>query len=504
MTADSNVSEPAIVKRPAEKLIEIVGLSKRFAGFTAVDNVSFDVARGEVLGFLGPNGAGKSTTMRMLAGFMTPSAGTARICGHDVREDSLAARASMGFLPEGAPTYPEMTVLGFLRFVARIRGYRGGELADRVDHAVALTTLAGVRLQPIETLSKGFKRRVGLAQALLHDPQVLVLDEPTDGLDPNQKHEVRTLIARMAPEKAIVISTHILEEVEAVCTRAIIIAGGRVVADATPVRWPGAIHSTAWTRCSGRLPILRRRPEMRNVLIVARRELGGYFATPVAVVFIVIFLALQGALTFNLGNFFARDQADLVPFFNFIPWVFLLLVPAITMRLWAEERRLGTIELLLTLPIAQWQAVLGKFLAAWGFCAIALLLTFPFVITVNYLGAPDNGVIASGYLGALLVAGAFLSVGAALSAVSRNQVIAFVLAVSVCFIFAVASYPVVTDFLSRNVPVLAEVARRMSVTERFMGFTRGVIALRDIIFFASFIGFWLFVNTVIVEHRKAD
>lgn len=243
---------------------------------------------------------------------------------------------------------------------------------------------------------------------------------------------------------------------------------------------------------------------MRNVLIVARRELGGYFATPVAVVFIVIFLALQGALTFNLGNFFSRDQADLVPFFNFIPWVFLLLVPAITMRLWAEERRLGTIELLLTLPIAQWQAVLGKFLAAWAFCAIALLLTFPFVITVNYLGSPDNGVIASGYLGALLVAGAFLSVGAALSAVSKNQVIAFVLAVSVCFIFAVASYPVVTDFLSHNAPVLAEVARRMSVTERFMSFTRGVIALRDIIFFASFIGFWLFLNTMIVEHRKAD
>lgn len=243
---------------------------------------------------------------------------------------------------------------------------------------------------------------------------------------------------------------------------------------------------------------------MRNVLTIARRELGGYFATPVAVVFIVIFLALQGALTFNLGNFFARDQADLVPFFNFIPWVFLLLVPAITMRLWAEERRLGTIELLLTLPVAQWQAVLGKFLAAWAFCAIALLLTFPFVVTVNYLGSPDNGVIASGYLGALLVAGAFLSVGAALSAVSKNQVIAFVLAVSVCFVFAVASYPVVTDFLSRNAPVLAEVARRMSVSERFMNFARGVIALPDVIFFASFIGFWLFLNTMIVEHRKAD
>ena len=162
--------------------------------------------------------------------------------------------------------------------------------------------------------------------------------------------------------------------------------------------------------------------------------------------FIVIFLVLQGALTFNLGQFFDRGKADLNPFFTFIPWVFLLLIPAITMRLWAEERRLGTIELLLTLPVTQAQAVLGKFLAAWAFCAIALLLTFPFVITVNILGAPDNGVIASGYLGALLVAGAFLSVGSALSAVTRNQVIAFVLAVAVCFVFAVASYPIVTDF----------------------------------------------------------
>jgi len=215
-------------------LIEIEGLTKRFGAFTAVDNVSFTVARGEVCGFLGPNGAGKSTTMRMLAAFMTPTSGTARICGHDVRTHSLAARRALGFLPEGAPTYPEMTVLAFLRFVARVRGFSGAELADRVEHAVGLTTLAGVRLQPVETLSKGFKRRVGLAQALLHDPPVLVLDEPTDGLDPNQKHEVRALINRMTADKAIVISTHLLEEVDAVCTRAIVIAAGRVVADATP------------------------------------------------------------------------------------------------------------------------------------------------------------------------------------------------------------------------------------------------------------------------------
>ncbi len=215
-------------------LIVIEGLTKRFSGFTAVDNVSFSVRRGEVLGFLGPNGAGKSTTMRMLAGFMTPTAGRASICGHDVQQDAIAARRVLGFLPEGAPTYPEMTVLAFLRFAGRIRGFSGKELDRRVEHAVGLTTLQGVRLQPVETLSKGFKRRVGLAQALLHDPPVLVLDEPTDGLDPNQKHEVRNLIGQMAAQKAIVISTHILEEVDAVCTRAIIIARGKVVADATP------------------------------------------------------------------------------------------------------------------------------------------------------------------------------------------------------------------------------------------------------------------------------
>ena len=215
-------------------LIEITGLTKRFGSFTAVDNVAFNVARGEVLGFLGPNGAGKSTTMRMLAGFMIPTAGTARICGHDVQTDGVAARRVLGFLPEGAPTYPEMTVTGFLTFCAKVRGFVGRELAQRVEHAVDLTRLRSVLLQPVETLSKGFKRRVGLAQALLHDPPVLVLDEPTDGLDPNQKHEVRALIAQMAPQKAIVISTHILEEVDAVCSRAIIIAAGRVVADATP------------------------------------------------------------------------------------------------------------------------------------------------------------------------------------------------------------------------------------------------------------------------------
>jgi ABC-2 type transport system ATP-binding protein len=215
-------------------LIELDRLTKRFGDRTVVDDVSLSVGRGEVLGFLGPNGAGKTTTMRMAAGFILPNAGTARIAGHDVVDAPVAARRRLGYLPEGAPSYPDMTVEGFLRFIAAARGLTGRDGRTRAERAMGLTELHEVQRAPIDTLSKGFRRRVGLAAALLHDPETLILDEPTDGLDPNQKHAVRTLIAAIAPEKAIIISTHILEEVEAVCSRAVIIAAGRVVADDTP------------------------------------------------------------------------------------------------------------------------------------------------------------------------------------------------------------------------------------------------------------------------------
>jgi ABC-2 type transport system ATP-binding protein len=217
-----------------EEMIAIRNLTKRFGAITAVDHVSFAVGRGEILGFLGPNGAGKSTTMKMLAGFLAPSSGSAAVCGFDVQQQPILAKSQLGYLPEGASAYPDMTPRGFLGFVAAIRGFDGAERAKRIAIAVERANLQDVLEQPIDTLSKGFKRRVGLAQALIHDPKVLVLDEPTDGLDPNQKFEVRRLIEAMAADKAIVVSTHILEEVEAACTRVIIIAGGRVVADGTP------------------------------------------------------------------------------------------------------------------------------------------------------------------------------------------------------------------------------------------------------------------------------
>ncbi len=226
-------------------MIEVKGLVKSYGAKRAVNGVTFSVKRGDILGFLGPNGAGKSTTMKMLTGFLRPDAGTATVDGVDVTVDPVAVKKKLGYLPESAPAYPEMTVQEFLSFIAEIRGFRASAARDaQVDRAIQLTHLAPVRKQAIETLSKGFKQRVGFAQALLHDPAALVLDEPTDGLDPNQKNEVRSLIKNMAVEKAVIMSTHILEEVDAICNRVVVISQGKVVADETPeqfrARKPGA------------------------------------------------------------------------------------------------------------------------------------------------------------------------------------------------------------------------------------------------------------------------
>ena len=223
------------------ELVRIENLVKHFGPIKAVDGVSFSVSRGEVLGFLGPNGAGKSTTMKVVTGFLPADSGTVAVGGEDIAANPVAAKRRIGYLPEGAPLYSDMTTRAFLEFAAAIRGFRGGERRRRVDDTVGRVELESVLEQPIETLSKGFKRRVGLAQSILHDPEVLVLDEPTDGLDPNQKHEVRSLIREMAPRKAIILSTHLLEEVDAVCTRAVIISAGHIVSDGTPE----ALHARA-------------------------------------------------------------------------------------------------------------------------------------------------------------------------------------------------------------------------------------------------------------------
>jgi len=244
---------------------------------------------------------------------------------------------------------------------------------------------------------------------------------------------------------------------------------------------------------------------VRIIGILFRRELGSYFATPLAYVFILVFLLLSASFTFYLGGFYERGQSDLAPFFNFLPWLYLFLIPAISMRLWAEERRSGSIELLMTQPITLWQAVLGKFLAAWCFAGIALALTFPLWITVEYLGAPDHGAIVTAYVGSLLMAGGFLAIGSCMSAVTRNQVIAFILGVVVCFVFLLAGFPLVLDAFGGWAPQgLVDAIASLSFLTHFEALSKGVIDLRDVLYFAMTIAFFLVATSLVLEARKSD
>jgi len=241
-----------------------------------------------------------------------------------------------------------------------------------------------------------------------------------------------------------------------------------------------------------------------NIYIMMKRELGGYFTSPIAYVFLVIFLLLTGFFTFTVGNFFERGEASLVSFFTWHPWLYLFLVPAVGMRLWSEERRLGTMELLLTMPVTTWQAIVAKFLASWVFLALALVLTFPVVLTVNYLGDPDNGVIIAGYVGSLLLSGAYLAISCMTSALTRNQVISFILSVMICLFLILAGYTPVTDLLTRWAnPVFVQIVAAFSVMTHFEGFQRGVLDLRDLAFFASLIAFALFTTGVIIRNQRA-
>jgi ABC-2 type transport system permease protein len=241
-----------------------------------------------------------------------------------------------------------------------------------------------------------------------------------------------------------------------------------------------------------------------NIKAITKRELGGYFTSPIAYVFLIIFLLLTGFFTFTIGNFFERGEASLVSFFTWHPWLYLFLVPAVGMRLWSEERRLGTMELLLTMPLTTWQAIIGKFLASWLFLALALALTFPVWITVNWLGAPDNGIIAAGYVGSLFLAGSYLAISCMTSALTRNQVISFILSVMICLFLILAGYTPVTDLLVRFAsPVVVDIIAAFSVMTHFEGFQRGVIDLRDFLFFASVIGFALFTTGVIIRSQRA-
>jgi ABC-2 type transport system permease protein len=244
---------------------------------------------------------------------------------------------------------------------------------------------------------------------------------------------------------------------------------------------------------------------MHNATIIFRREFFSYFATPLAAVFIVIFLLLAGTFAFQLGSLYERGQADLAPFFSYHPWLYLFLIPALSMRLWAEERKSGSIELLMTLPVTVWQAVIGKYLAAWAFAGVALVLTFPMWITVNYLGDPDNGAILAAYIGSFLMAGGFLAIGACLSAVTRNQVIAFIITVVVCFLFLLSGFSLVLAAFEGWAPqALIDAIASLSFLTHFQSISKGVIDMRDLVYFATLIAAWLIANAIVLDMKKAD
>jgi ABC-2 type transport system permease protein len=435
--------------------------------------------------------------MKMLTGHLRADAGAALIAGLDVAEEAVRAKQHLGYSPEGAPAYGEMTVREFLRFAADLRGL--ADPAASVRRTLALCRLEEVAAQGIDTLSKGYRMRVGFAQAVLHDPEVLILDEPTDGLDPNQKHEVRRILKEMAATKAVIVSTHILEEV----------GEGR-----SPLRRVPREVPRPRRRPQRRLPSAHRlnlspmtspapaAPGLKPFAAMLRREFAGYFRTPLAYVFLAVFNAFAVSLAFFVGGLYESGVASLDRFFLYHPWLWAFLAPAAGARLWAEERRQGTLELLLTWPITVWQAALGKFLAAWLFLACALLMTLPVAFTVGWLGDPDWGVIVSGYAGSLLCAGACLGVAAVASALTRSQVIAFVTGFLACFLLVLVGYGVFDELLAGLFgPAGIDEIRRLGLWRNLEPFTLGLLDVRPIAYFLSVAFAGLGLSTIIIERR---
>ena len=554
----------------SDLMIEVESLTKDYGYTRAVDKVSFSVRRGEVLGFLGPNGAGKSTTMKILTCFLAPTAGRAVVAGHDVFDDSLEVRKRVGYLPEDTPIYRDMTVVEFLQFAAEMRGMDRHKAAGRIKEIGTRCGLGDVAGKLVGELSKGFRQRVGLAQAILHDPDIVILDEPTSGLDPNQIVEIRSLIKEIGREKTVILSTHILPEVQATCSRVVIISGGKLVADGTPdelrarerggryrvvveierrpqgrhprtARQPGRGHALRGDRGRGRLAHVRDRRGRRPATCASRSSARpsttagrcwSWGASPPAwKTFSVtsppekrssheprnghcaagdphLFqfarrvhrrhacsrssraTVLHAAVRGEAGRACAASSSNM-------PMLFMFLAPAITMRLLADEKSSGTLELLITMPVRDWEVVVGKFLAAMALLVTTLALTLVFAITVRALGPLDRGPAIGGYLGLLLMGGAYVSIGVMGSAFTRNSIVAFIIAFAISFVLFL--FGQVTSSCRRPLQPLASF---LGIGNHFENISRGVIDTRDVIYYLSVMGVCLLLATLSLESRR--
>ena len=580
-------------------MIEVQHLSKKYGPFTAVDDVSFRADAGEILGFLGPNGAGKTTTMRIITGYMPATHGKATVAGYDVFDHPLEAKRRTGYLPETPPLYPDMTVRDYLRFVAKIKGVRAN-VDDRVDAVMKKTWVADMANRHCAKLSKGYKQRVGLAQALIHEPEVLVLDEPTAGLDPKQIIETRQLIRALAGSHTIVLSTHILPEVAQTCQKVVIINKGKIVAidspDALTERLRGTV--TMFAQAQGpaddmqralqsipgvvRVNIADRRDEvssfeidsdkgfdprsavanaivgggwgllelrpmrmslediflsltteeqsthrmhlthpmhrstrrwpMRNIAAIAQREVNAYFASPIAYVLIGFFALLFGWFFYVPLAYFIQQSSQMGmnptqalninqmlvgPTLMNTTVIMLFLFPLITMRTYAEEKRSGTIELLLTSPVTDVEIIIGKFLGAMLLYAAMLAVTLLHMAILFIFGDPEWKPIATGYLGLLLMGGCFLSLGLFISSLTKNQIVAAMATFAVFLMLWVINW--ISTFVG---PTTQTVLQYLSLTEHFDDFAKGIIDTKHVIYYLSFMAFGLFLTAKSVDSER--
>jgi ABC-2 type transport system ATP-binding protein len=549
-------------------IISASHLTKKYPGRVAVEDISFDVGHREVVGFLGPNGSGKTTTLRMLCGYLPATGGTARVAGYDVHRHAMEVRARVGYLPENCPLYPDMRVDEYLHFRAALKGVPSRQVKRRVQEVRDLCGLGDAGRRIIGHLSKGYRQRVGLSEAMVHDPELLILDEPTIGLDPNQIRQVRQLIRELGERHTILLSTHILSEVEAICRRVLIIKDGRIVAsddtdqlirhmkgparfhieikaprlelEAELARWP-EIHSDtvesddAWLHVTLTAPRphdpreqmfaraaakgwtvreLHREPGTLEELFVALtdsppspREFTGYFLSPVAYAILAFFLLVTGLIFHFLTGILAGGVSGIgvmnLMFGSPLYWMTLLVVvPVLTMRLFAEERRMGTLETLLTAPISDAAVVGAKFAAVYSFFILMWMPTLLFLGALQFLSAEapvlDAGHVAAGYFGALLSGAMFLSIGLLCSITTSNQMVAAITCFAVLILIFLIGF---ADYVTYHEGFIA-MAFILSPHQHMLEFSRGVIDTRAVVLYASGTLFFLFTATRILEARQ--